>query len=212
MNYDENEERGFNLRGLLAGESYLHKLSMNGEGESLVYRIKEVEFEDGTKWKARPFNAKKAKKSSPIIASVQKDADKQNSSISKRAITRDGWTSPIFADRVLKVLDGIPKSIEGIKFQTKLHELKSERLDMVESCDIQKDALEVSYNAFDYDVEKFTTYEIKGKIFAYEVDYALVDTEDGEDVGAEIGGIYVDEEGNGYFKLRCEDDRTKIIA
>lgn len=206
VNYQDYEERG-DGGDLLPGESHRRKSTMTVEGESLVYRIKEVEFEDGTKWKAKPFNARKAKKSARIIASTQKMRDRKSEELTtKRTVAREGWTSPIFADRVTKVLRGAPRIIEGITVQTKLHELKLERLDMVESCEIQNDSSEIAFIEFDYEVEKFTSYEVKGRVFAYEVDYALINAEDGYDIGARIGGFYVDEEGDGYFKLLCEDN------
>ncbi len=121
------------------------------------------------------------------------------------------WNEPIFADRVLKVIAGTPQTIEGIKVQTKLHELKPERLDMVESCNVQNDELETAYNELNYDVGKFTTYEVKGRVFAYEVDYELIEAENGYEIGAGIGRIYVDEEGNGKFKLRCDKNELESL-
>lgn len=204
VNYEDYNEGGGG-GNLLPGESERRKFTTTVEGESVVYRIKEVEFEDGTKWKAKPFNARKAKKSAPIIASSQKTGDGQSEERTiKRTVAREGWTSPIFADRVTKVLKGKPRIIEGITVQTKLHELKLERLDLVESCEIDQDSLELAFNSEDYDVEKFTSLEVKGKVFAYEVDYALIEAEDGYDIGAGIGRVYVDEQRNGYFKLSCE--------
>ncbi len=211
-NYEDYNVRGFDLQDLLPGESRRQKLTMMIEGKSLVYRIKEVKSEDGTKWKAKPFKSGKAKKSTRIIAIVQKSDDEQSKEvIVKRAVAREGWTSPVFADRVVKVLDGTAQVIDGVDVQIKLHELKKERLDMVESCDIQNDNLEIAYNELDYDVEKFTTYEVKGKIFAYEISYAFIQAEDGYEIGAGVTNSYIDEEGNGKFKLYCGKAELKSL-
>ena len=204
LNYKDYEERGWGGE-LLPGASDKSKSTGSIEGEAVVYRVKEVEFEDGTKWKAKPFNPAKAKKSARITA--QKNNLEQPETTSKRIMARE-WSEIMLADRVLKVLEGTPQTIEGIKVQTKLYELKPERLDMVESCDVQNDGLGIAYNEFDYDVEKFTAYEIKGKIFAYQVDYELIEAENAYQIGAGIGQIYVDEEGNGVFKVRC--DKTEL--
>lgn len=211
---DDTEYKDYNVRGfggdLLPGESYRQKSKMTVEGKALVYRIRDVEFEDGTKWKAKPFNASNAKKSAPIIA--QKLGNEQFKDLGfKRILRREGWASPIFSDRVLKVINGTSQTIEGIKIKTKLHELKPERLDVVESCDVQNDNLEIAYNGFDYDVEKFISYEVKNKVFAYKISYELINGEDGHEIGAGNSYIYVDEEGNGVFKLLCNKTELKSL-
>lgn len=208
--YEDYNERGFG-GSLVPRESYRWKLNMSVEGKSLIYRIKEVEFEDGTKWKAKAFNSSKAKKSARITVDNRKVNDSQTEKTkAKRIITREWTEFPVFADRVSKVLDGAPKIIEGIKIQTKIHELKVERLDLIESCDIHHDNLEVIHNDRDYEVEKFTSYQVKGKVFAYEVHYEFIEAENDYYIGAGTIEFYVDEEGNGKFKLLCNDSGTEL--
>jgi len=173
----------------------------------LVYRIKEVEFEDGTKWKAKPFNAAKAKKSAPVKAVEQPPVDK---TIAKRILTRE-WTVPIFIDRVTKTLKGKSQVIDGITVQTKLHEIKEEYLDYVENCPLSAEMIEQreresfeNFVEFDQKVETFTTYEINGRVFAYAVSYESYDEETKDEIGIGFENIYVDEDGSGVFKHRCD--------
>lgn len=216
-NYDDDPNYGdFNERGtgtnLLPGQSHQQTLSMTVDGKSLVYRINSVKFEDGTMWKAAPYNPAKSNKSARFTASAENSNNSQpEGSVTKRIVAREGWTSPIFADRVTKIINGTPQVIEGVKVNTKLHELKTERLNLVETCDINLDNLEIAHNSLDFDVEQFTTYEINGKVFAYQVPYEFIDTEEEYDIGAGTIFIYVDEEGNGQFKLRCDETELRKL-
>jgi hypothetical protein len=218
-NYEDYQERGRSSTLLLPGESDFHKGGMSVEGESLVYRIKEVEFEDGTKWKAKPFIAAKAKKSAPVKAVVQPPID---NTIAKRILTRE-WTVPIFIDRVTKTLEGKSEVIEGITVQTKVHEIKPEYLDYVENCPPTTKEIEerdkalaerdsdVNFVEFDERVESFTTYEINGRVFAYAVPYESYDEETKDEIGIGFEKIYVDEDGSGVFKLRCDEMDLKAL-
>jgi hypothetical protein len=209
FNYKENYIEGSGGPNLLPDEFIRLTTSWNDvDGESLIFRIKEVEFEDGTIWKAKPFNAAKAKKSSRITAVVQKLNDGTNP---KRTLMRE-WMTLIIEDRVLRVFDAAPETIEGVKVQVKRHLLsKLERLDEVETCEIQNDELEKAYDKTDFDVEEFTTYEIKGKVFAYSIHYELIEAKNQYKIGAGIQQIYVDEDGSGYFKVRCNEMDLKSM-
>ncbi len=55
------------------------------------------------------------------------------------------------------------------------------------------------------------SYEVKNKTFAYKVKYELINAEDGHEIGAGNTYIYVDEEGNGNFKLRCSKTELKTL-
>lgn len=100
--------------------------------------------------------------------------------------------------------------IQGVEVFKKFHKFeKRQFFSMVESCEVENDALEVSYNEFDYLLDGFTSYEVKGKVFAYQANFWFIQPEDGYEIGAGILPIYVDEEGNGNFKLRC-DDKTEL--
>jgi hypothetical protein len=215
LNYEDYNVRGFG-GDLLPGESYLVKSTMTVEGNSLVYRIRDVKFEDGTSWKAKPFNAAKAKKSAPVIATVQKITENTKP---KRILTRE-WSAPVFNDDVVKVINAEPQIIEGIKVQTRLHELKSELIDDVEFCPLPAEELEkikkelpadIIYTEQNYIVKKFTTYEIKGRIFAYEIPYEAIDAETLYEIGVGFQSVYVDEDGSGYFKMRCSETELKSL-
>ncbi|MDQ3798557.1 MAG: hypothetical protein M3384_03830 [Acidobacteriota bacterium] len=213
---DGSNYKDYDVRGsggnLLPGESERIKSTMSVEGKPIVYRIKEVVFEDGTQWKAKPFNTVKAQKSTRFTARPKKVNDVENQEQSVKRTVKQKWqTAPIFADRVTKIINAPSKIIDGIEVQTKLNELKPERLDVVESCDAGGWNADAADDGLDFDVEKFTSYEFKGRIFAYEVDYRLIEEKDQYEIGATIGGIYVDEEGNGNFKLRCGETELKKL-
>ncbi|HEX8735098.1 MAG TPA: hypothetical protein VF721_07250, partial [Pyrinomonadaceae bacterium] len=169
-------------------------------------------FEDGTVWKAKPFDSIKAQKSTRFTAPPKKVNDAENQEQSVKRVVKQKWqTAPVFADRVTKIINAASKIIDGIEIQTKLNELKPERLDVVESCDAGRREDEATGTGLDFDVEKFTSYEFKGRIFAFEVDYELIAEKDQYEIGATIGRIYVDEEGNGNFKLRCSETELKKL-
>jgi hypothetical protein len=215
---NEDEERGIDGEGLLPGESRRTTFTYPVEGESLIYRIGSVEFEDGTKWNAKPFKAAKAKKSKPIFVVGEDLGDRTKP---RRTLTRE-WMTPIFEDRVLKVVEAEQITVEGVKIQTKLHLIKPERLDEVENCEPTAEETEQFYKElnnnpnfifteFDYDVTSFKSYEFNGKVFSYTILYELIEAEEQSDVGAGIQHIYVDEDGSGYFKLRCRESELKSL-
>ncbi len=196
------------ITDLLPGELFLHRLRETVEGDSLIFRVKEVEFADGTKWTAKAFNAAKAKNSARITATAQKI---EKNTKPKKIITRE-WGVPIFNDGVFKVINAEPQIIEGITVQTKLHQLKSERIDEIEDChksaeELEKINSEMPDEIIDddeyYTIEKFTTYEINGRTFAFEVPYMEIETETEYIRGNGSQLIYVDEDGSGFFKKRC---------
>ena len=126
------------------------------------------------------------------------------------------WTVPIVIDRVKKTLDGKPTVIDGITVQTKLHEIKTEELDEVEGCPLSADKIEfpsgeIIHTDYDYRVEKFTTYQVKNRIFAYSVPYEGIEGETKYEIGVGFEGIYVDEDGSGVFKLRCDARDLKSL-
>jgi hypothetical protein len=191
---------------ILPGEFSLHRSTGSIDGKSFVYRVRDVRFADGTEWNAKPFNAARTKKSAPVKPTAQKSDER---STPKRILTQE-WSFPLINDRVLKAIDAEPVEIESIKVQTRLHLMKPERLDMVEICNEQSNVLERSYNDEDHDIISFTTYEIKGKTFAYVIPYYLVEAENQYDIGVGMQNIYVDDSGSGTFKLLCNDDETDL--
>lgn len=194
-------------------------------GKSLIYRIKSVRFEDGTEWKATPFNASKAKKSAPVTATTQQSSE------AKRTLAIE-WTKPMFGDRLLKSFDGADVIIEGVKIQTKFHIMKPERLADVEDCpptpeqwaeamknmeEAQKRMRESNESAyfpdteFNYDVNDFKSYSFGGRVIAYEIPYYLIEAETQTEVGVGMQNLYVDETGDGTFRLRCGEGEHELL-
>jgi hypothetical protein len=206
---------GFDLTEFLPDESRLHKVGFTdayGNGKSVVFRITSVKFEDGTEWKAAPFEPKtwksQSKQAVRATTKIEKSVDtKSKETISKRVLAKHWWTSPVITDRISKTINGKQRIIGGITVQTKLHQLKREILDFVETCDTEQNNLEITHNTLDFAVDKFTTYEIKDRVFAYQIPYEFINAEDGHEIGAGNEAIYIDEEGNGNFKLLCNENR-----
>lgn len=205
---------GFDGREFLPGESRLQKLTFidDGDGKSIIFRITSVEFEDGKEWESASFEPKKwktqAKQVVPVTPKIEKSVDKKSKeSATKRVLAKQWWTSPVISDQIIKTLNGKQLVIEEITVQTKLHQLKREILDLVESCYIEQNNEQITYNTLDFAVDKFTTYEVKDRVFAYEIPYELINAEDGQhEIGAGNRVIFVDEEGNGNFKLLCNEN------
>lgn len=76
---------------------------------------------------------------------------------------------------------------------------------MVESCNTEQNNLEIAHNSLDFAIDKFATYEVKDKVFAYKIPYDFINAGDGHEIGAGNEAIYIDEEGNGNFKLLCKE-------
>ena len=133
----------------------------------------------------------------------------------QRTVERSGWTIPVFADQVSEVKNGKPEIIEGVEVQVKVHKLKGEQLVYVESCNPKVDKKLIANNKRrDFVVRGFKTYEIKGRVFAYDVAYYVLRAENGyivERYGAAVSVHYVDEDGNGTFELRCRSMTLKSL-
>ena len=201
---DAGGSGGFSNLTLMPGESRRGKLTFALNGESVVFRVANVEFEDGIEWTAARYNGVKAKRSAGIVPKSKEAYSAAETSAVKRTLARGGWAEPVFTDNVTKVISGKPRTIDGVEVQTRVHELKPERLGFVESCDIEKDQLAEAAEDLDFEVERFISYEFKGKIFAYEVAYDFFQ-EDGYEIGAGSSSFYVDETGTGTFQVICEN-------
>lgn len=197
---------------LLPGESERHNTGYSVEGKAKIYRIDKVEFEDGTIWKAKPFDAAKAKKSAPITATAKKSNKNPKP---KRNLTRE-WFKPVFSDQVTKTINATPQVFNNIQIKTKLLELKPEIYDEIEFCPSSIQEVE-EYNPdiipidFDYIIRKATTYEINGRVFAHVVPFEGIEAETQFEIGVGFQNVYVDEDGNGYFKLRCDETELKSL-
>lgn len=187
---------------LLPGESHRSKNTFHTQkGPSIVFRMTEVEFEDGTRWKARSYNKANALKTAPICVTREKWPLNRE----KRAMDADQWTSPIFADRIIKTIDGEQLSIEGVTVETKLFEIDRERLDSIRTCR-PDDILGVdNRRAIDFDIEKYRTFSVRDRIFAYLIHYEFVDEKGQFEIGAGSGSFFVDMNGTGKFSLQCDD-------
>lgn len=216
-NYQDSNEAGRNGRVLPVGESEYQSIFVTIDSDSFVLRVKEVEFEDGTKWKAKPFNAATAKKSEAVKPVVEEPIDPNRT---KRILTTE-WTASIFTDRVTKTSDREPEVVEGITIQTKYHSIKEEIIDYVENCPPSEEMIQERDEAlrdsestpieYDEKVSGFTTYEINGRILAYSISYSSVEEKTQESIGTGSQSLYVDETGGGTFKLRCDGIVIKTL-
>jgi hypothetical protein len=132
-------------------------------------------------------------------------ADAQIDIKTLKTVARSGWTEPVFADKVKKTEEGYPIYIEGIDIQTKEHKFAKERFVFVETCKADT-VQETIDNKSIYAVRGFRTYEVKGKTFAYFIYYVGVAASENSFgyLGCARPSYYVDEDGDGKFKLRCE--------
>lgn len=201
---------GIDARILLPGESQRYQNTFHTQqGPSVVFRISEVEFVDGTKWKAKRYNRAYALNSTPVCVVTEKWSNPQR----KRTIASDGWSVPVFADRITKTINTDPIVIDGIKVGTKLYEISRERLDSIQYCSPDAIFQKVigTDRDFDFDIEKYRSFAINGRIFAYRIDYDFVDEHGQYEIGASSSSLYVDKEGNGKFTLQCGDKPSLMI-
>ena len=144
------------------------------------------------------------------IAAQEPSEKKTEKPILNETVKRESWSKPIFVNLPSKVSSKKSLTIQGVKVLEKSYKFeKRQFFSMVESCDIKNDELELAYNELDFLLDGFTSYEINGKVFAYQANFWFIQPEDGYEIGAGILPIYADEEGNGHFKLRC-DDKTDL--
>jgi len=205
---DEYGSGGISSRGLFPGESERYENIFHTQhGPPIVFRLTEVAFTDGTKWKAGRYNKAKVLQTRPFCVVPEKWPDIQP----KRTVRASGWSTPIIADRVRKTIDTETIIIDGVKIQTKLHEIERERLDLIESCPPDP-ILRLDPNRnFDFDVEKYESFEVEGRPFAYQIRYEFVDEAGQYEIGAGSASLYVDHDGSGKFALECGENTTPTI-
>ena len=202
---DESEwpSGGVNSQGLLPGESRRSKIIFHTQqGPSVVFRVSEVTFADGTKWKATKYNRTKALQNKPICVIREKWPNVQQ----KRSLLAGGWSTPIFSDHITRTINADPQIIDGVNVQSKLYEIKRERLDSVQSCapDATFARIIGKNRDFDFDVEKYRSFSAKGKIFAYLINYEYIDESGQYEIGAGNSSFYLDKDGSGKFTLQCD--------
>ncbi len=145
-----------------------------------------------------------------MVNAQEASEEKTEKSLLNGTVERESLSQPIFVNQPSKVLSKKSLTIQGVKVLTKFHKFdKRQYFSMVESCDIKNDELELAYNDIDFLLDGFTSYKINGKVFAYQANFWFIQVEDNYEIGAGVLPIYVDEKGNGHFKLRC-DDKTDL--
>lgn len=128
------------------------------------------------------------------------------------------WATWPLANISTKVSTDKAVVLDGVKVQTRVRTFSAPQMVSAEICgyaDAGADDGKTGYPFFDadgiYRVDDFTTYERNGRVFAYEVIYNVY--RDGQEIGAGLGGIYVDEEGRGEFRINCnlnDQHRTPV--
>jgi hypothetical protein len=125
-----------------------------------------------------------------------------------KVILREWQTKPIFLDGITETSENRVKVIEEIEVKMKGHNLAKEQLLFAETCYSKFDKRQSkNKNGRGFVLNSFGTYEIKGRVFGYRIPLAIVMTEKGhitERAGAMWIAHYIDEDGNGKFKLRCD--------
>lgn len=122
-----------------------------------------------------------------------------------RTVERSGWRKPVFIIGVRAVKLSRAQEMEGVKVQVKKHELTEEQLVRVKGCEF-KPGMSDGVNGRTFVVRDFLTYQARGRVFAYSVDYYVVSAHDGvitERYLAATRRNYVDENGDGKFEMRC---------
>lgn len=101
-----------------------------------------------------------------------------------------------------------PIRIDGLKIVRNRHVLvKPVIVRSTELCGIVSGVeIAVADEGLLYRVQDYVSYKFGGKVFAYEVDYELIDRESGEEIGATTAAFYVDVLGRGTFGIRCVKD------
>jgi hypothetical protein len=197
----KNESR-FITGNLKSGESRKMDFTYSrNDMTSITVRINFVRFADGTKWES-----KCSESSRPVLSKGVTAVRDTRSKQSQLVLRKEFQTAPFFADKILNVIDMDSKTIDGIEVKVKKHELKTLRLEMLESCSLERDNYETAHDENDFDIDEIYSYEFDNKIFAYEIPNQAVTGKEGYEIGVGFVSIYVDEDGNNNFKLQCEEN------
>lgn len=144
-----------------------------------------------------------------VLSVYQVAASQQANQFAQRTVKRDGWHKPVFGrDRVPELKSSKAREIEGVPVLTKTFAPTGEQLVHIEGC--RQASGEASWlDRKSFVVKDFSTYEVKGKVFAYHVNYYLVSANNGAITERYLAGVainYVDENGDGKFEIRCNGD------
>jgi hypothetical protein len=124
------------------------------------------------------------------------------------------WKAWPLADSEPTVAPAKALTIDRAKVQSRIHTFSIPQIVSAELCSSYNDSDEVipiADDEFVYRLTNFTTYEVKGRVFAYEVIYNAYVAEDGTEVGTGHGGTYVDNEGRGEFRITCAKEDSHRI-
>jgi hypothetical protein len=137
----------------------------------------------------------------PVNAQKTKKVPVKESFIPK-IVMRSGWITPVFAENVAALADEGTETIEDVEVQKKHHRLAEEQRVSAEPCTEWSSGTNERKN---YAVRDFTTFEYKGRVFAYQVNYlGLVIGENSIQYAmCSRRVVYADENGDGKFELRC---------
>ncbi len=150
-----------------------------------------------------------------VYAQKPKVSRNQNKYVPK-IVTRAGWTTPAFAPNLTENIGQVaeianPSEVpSGFAIKTRQYFLTEKQLVQAESCDARIDALDKRNTLV---VKHFTALEYKGRIFAYKLYYVGAYAENGVVsgyAGCARPAIYVDEDGDGKFKLQCGNDNVYL--
>lgn len=131
-----------------------------------------------------------------------------NEIFTPKILLREWRTNPILSEGVKETTETRVKVIEETQVQMKGHWLDKEQLLFMESCNPDFDKKESkNKNRMGFLLKAYATYEIKGTVFGYRMPLAYATTQNGrikERAGAQRIANYIDEDGSGKFKLRCD--------
>lgn len=151
-----------------------------------------------------------------VFAQKPKVSRNQNKYVPK-IVARAGWTTPVFAPNLTENIRQIeevanPSEIpNGFGIKTSRYFLTERRLVQVESCGLRIDASD-KRNTFV--VDSFSALEYKGRVFAYKIHFIGAYAYENGVVSGLAGcvrpAMYVDEDGDGKFKLQCGSESVYL--
>jgi len=122
----------------------------------------------------------------------------------QKKVEREGWSVPAFADPKTEVSSDRVQIIDDVDVQTNANKLPEDIIILVEPCRSET-AKSIEYKP--YIVRGYTTYSADGRIFAYRVIAGVLGRykQQFTRIPAAVTFNYVDENGSGKFRLRCNN-------
>jgi len=135
----------------------------------------------------------------------EKNAESQSDKILlQKEIASEGWSVPAFADEKGDLLPGKLEMIDDVEIETTVNRLSEQILISVETC--KSKTAESTWQQM-FALRDYETYAINGRVFAYRVPGVYVSVENQrivEYTAAVVIFNYVDEDGSGKFRRRCD--------